>query len=187
MKFENIRVFVCVPGLGKSFLCKKDDRFVDMDEMRAKYKYASEDASEFEIEWAKGNRGEAKRRHSTEFIEQKTKELLENTDKILLFAPTPKIVEMIFKNQIPYCLVYHSRDCLSEVEERMRKRGNQENFIRSMIDSFEIFHKENEEDERPEFKIELGKNEFVSDIFQNPKKFLQRTKCQKNAKDVCFD
>lgn len=179
MEFEDIRVFVCVPGLGKSFLCKKDDRFVDMDELKARYKYASEDASELEIEWAKGNRGEAKRNHVTEFIEKTTKDFLENTNKILLFAPTPKIVDMIFRNQIPYCLVYHSKDCLPEIEERMRKRGNQENFIRSMIDPFESFHKANEEDERPKFKIELGVGEFLSDVFENPEKFTERIKTQK--------
>ena len=40
MELKDIRVFVCVPGVGKSYLTKSDDRFVDLDDMKARYKYA---------------------------------------------------------------------------------------------------------------------------------------------------
>lgn len=176
MKFKDIKVFVCVPAVGKSYLCNLDDRFVDMDELKARYKYAQEGATTKEIEWQKGNRGEAKRKHATEYIEEKTLELLKTTDKILLFAPNPSMVNMICKNQIPYCLIFHSKDCVNEIEQRMRNRGNQENFIRAMVDPIDKFYEDSIHDERPCIKIELFGGEYLADVFNNPQIFLQRSK-----------
>lgn len=163
MNMKDIRVFVCVPGVGKSWLCSHDSRFVDMDMLKARYKYAQEDLSDREIEELKGNRGEAVRLDSTEYIKNLTFNLLSSTTKILLFAPNPQIVNMIYENNIPYVLVYHSKDCVDEIEQRMRNRGNQENFIRSMIDPIDTFYSNSVNDKRPAFKIELFKGEYLSD------------------------
>lgn len=173
-RFEDIRVFVCVPAVGKSYLCRTNNHFVDLDELKARYKYANERLSEKEIERLKGNRGEAKRKDSVEYIKTKTLELLNTTDKILLFAPNPAIVNMICENNIPYCLVFHSKDCIQEIEQRMRGRGNQENFIRSMIDPIDEFYENNINDPRPCLKIELHSGEYLSDIFEHPNRFLSR-------------
>ena len=93
----------------------------------------------------------------------KLQKSLETTDKILLFAPNPKMVEMIVRNKIPYCLVFHSKSCIFEIEERMKKRGNKPNFIRSMIDPIDAFYEASVTDSRPAFKIELFEGEFLSD------------------------
>ena len=173
MELKDIRVFVCVPGVGKSYLAEMDDRFVDMDDLKARYKYAMENVSTKEMEWKKGNRGEPVRHKSTEYIQDLTRKYLKETDKILLYAPNPLIVDMIYKENIPYCLVYHSKDCVEEIRERMRARGNQENFINSMLDPIDSFYEASVTDTRPAFKIELFKGEFLSDkileIFGNNK------------------
>ncbi len=163
MELRDIRVFVCVPGVGKSYLVKKDDRFVDLDDLKARYKYAMEDVSEAQMEFLKGNRGKSVRDDSTEYMKKITLDYLNNTNKILLFAPNPLMVDMIFKQNIPYCLVYHSKSCVEEIRQRMRKRGNQENFINSMLDPIDEFYKASVEDKRPAFKIELFEGEFLSD------------------------
>lgn len=163
MKLKDIRVFVCVPGVGKSFLAKSDERFVDLDDIKCRYKYACEDKSEKELEWLKGNRGQAVRNDVNEYMEKLMLNLLKNSDKILLFAPNPKMVEMIYNNNVPYCLVFHSKDCVEEIRERMRKRGNQENFINAMLDPIDDFYKASQDDKRPMFKIELHKGEYLSD------------------------
>lgn len=163
MELKDIRVFVCVPAVGKSYLCKIDDRFVDFDDMKARYKYGFENLSDEEMERLKGNRGKALRSDSTEFIKKEIIRYLNHTDKILLFAPNPEIVNMIYENKIPYCLVYHSKEVVQEIEERMRKRGNQENFIRSMIDPIDEFYEASVTDKRPAFKIELFHGEYLSD------------------------
>ena len=81
----------------------------------------------------------------------------------MLFAPNPEIVNMIYENKIPYCLVYHSKDCIDEIEQRMIDRGNQPNFIRSMLDPIDEFYEASVTDTRPAFKIELFKGEFLTD------------------------
>ncbi len=164
MELKDIRVFVCVPAVGKTYLTKIDDRFVDLDELKARYKYDfKDDMTEAEMEWLKGNRGKAIREDSTEYIQKTLLDYLNNTDKILLFAPNPLIVDMIYKNKISYCLVYHSKSCIKEIEQRMRNRGNQENFIRSMIDPIDAFYEASVTDTRPAFKIELFEGEYLSD------------------------
>lgn len=165
MELKDIRVFVCVPGVGKSYLCKMDDRFVDLDDMKARFKYAMEDVSEKEMEWLKGNRGKAVREGSTEYMRTLMHKFLNETDKILLFAPNPLMVEMIYNAGIPYCLVYHSKDCAEEYKQRMRDRGNQENFIESMLgkEILDYFYANSVSDDRPAFKIELFPGEFLSD------------------------
>lgn len=173
-EFKKIRVFVCVPAVGKTYLCNNNKNFIDMDELKARYKYAQENASQEQIEWLKGNRGEAVRTDATDYIQSQTLKLLETTDKILLFAPNPAIVNMLFENHIPYCLVFHSKECIKEIEQRMRQRGNQENFIRSMLDPIDEFYANSVSDTRPAIKIELSSGEYLSDIFDNPQTFLER-------------
>ena len=163
MELKDIRVFVCVPAVGKSYLCKIDDRFVDFDDMKARYKYGFEDLSVAEMERLKGNRGKPLRDDSTEYIKNQIMKYLNETDKILLFAPNPEIVRMIYEKNIPYCLVYHSKSCVKEIEQRMIDRGNQENFIRSMIDPIDEFYEASVTDTRPTFKIELFEGEYLSD------------------------
>lgn len=163
MELKDIRVFVCVPAVGKSYLTKLSDKFVDLDDMKARYKYSFEDKSEKEMEWLKGNRGPSIRKDSDEYMEKQLLYYFNKTDKILLFAPNPRMVDMIYRNNIPYCLVYHSKDCVEEIRQRMRNRGNQENFINSMLDPIDTFYKESVEDMRPAFKIELYQGEYLSD------------------------
>ena len=164
VKLKDIRVFVCVPAVGKTYLCKHDDRFVDFDRMKAQYKYDQYQLSDRELEFLKGNRGEPKRLDSKDYIEKQLLFYLNNTDKILLFAPNPKIVELICQHNIPYCLVFHSKDCVEEIRKRMQNRGNQENFINSMLDPINEFYKNSVEDERHSVKIELHQGQYLSDV-----------------------
>ena len=164
MNLENIRVFVCVPGIGKTYLSKLDDRFVDLDSIKAMYKYGyDENISDFDFEGFKGNRGEAVRGSTTQYMEQQMLHYLNETNKILLFAPNPQMVEMIVNNHVPYCLVYHSKECVEEVRERMRNRGNKENFINAMLNPIDSFYEASVTDTRPAYKIELFNNEFLAD------------------------
>lgn len=166
MELKNIRVFVCVPGAGKSFLAKNDDRFVDMDWLKAKYKYNLPELSYEEMERSKGGHREVVNHNSIGYIEEKMRELLDKTDKVLFFAPNPDVVDMICKNHIPYCFIYFSHDCKEEIVRRLRQRGNSEEFIERMIGPFEEFYKSNVEDERPAFKIELKKGEYIADVMK---------------------
>ncbi len=91
-KLSNIRIYVCTPATGKSYLEKNYDCFVDMDALKAKYKYGIGDS---EMELYKGNRDKLIARAGAEkYISQKIDEFLANTDKILLFASNPKLLKL---------------------------------------------------------------------------------------------
>ncbi len=164
-QLKDIRVFVCVPGVGKTSLCEQDERFVDMDCIKCRHKYALENSPKEVVENLKGHYGNAVRKDTNEYMEKLTLDMLHNTDKILLFAPNPKMVEMIYRNNIPYCLVYHTLDCVDEYKDRMRKRGNDEQFIENMLGEGVIynFYKDSTTDTRPTHKIELQRGEYLAD------------------------
>lgn len=164
MELKDIRVFVCVPGVGKTYLQKMDNKFVDMDAKRALYKYGETDESG--LEKSKGNRGATVNKDYNEYMLREFRRYLKETDKILLFAPNPQMVQMIIDENVPYCLVYHSLDCVEEYKERMRNRGNEENFIESMLgdEIIKTFYEENTTDTRPLFKIELKPKQYLSDV-----------------------
>lgn len=163
MELKDIRAFVCVPGVGKTYMCKQSDRFIDFDEIKFRYKYGYENATDEEIEHLKGNHGKTLKDDSIEYIGKLIDKYYYNTDKILLFAPNAEIVEMIYQKHIPYCLVFHSKDCVEEIRNRMKKRGNQKNFIDSMLDPIDRFYEASITDTRPAFKIELHQGEYLSD------------------------
>ena len=167
MKIEDIRVFVCVPAVGKTTLEEIDDRFVDFDRLRGEYKYGINSKNKVEFESNKGNREEPIHKDTNEYIEKLLLDYLEKTDKILLLAPNSEMVDIIVKHNIPYCLVYHSsdRETVEEIRQRMKNRGNKENFIESMTspENMEKFYMKSVTDTRPTFKIELFKGEYLSD------------------------
>lgn len=164
MELKDIRVFVCVPGVGKTYLSKIDDRFVDLDNEKAMYKYGYTNITDKEFESFKGNRNKANAKSDTnEYMLGRFNYYLNETDKILLFAPNPSMVDMIYRSGTPYCLVYHSKSCVEEIRERMRNRGNTENFINSMLDPIDDFYHASVTDTRPTFKIELFEGEYLSD------------------------
>ena len=41
-------IIVCGPAVGKTYLSKNDSRFIDLDLMKAKYKYDIKNEDEFE-------------------------------------------------------------------------------------------------------------------------------------------
>ena len=161
MELKDIRAFVCVPGVGKSYLANTDPRFVDMDQMKVRYKYA-QNFTQMQIEQNKGLERKTVNHNSVEYIKNKTLELLRDTNKILLYAPNPDIVEMLVENKIPYCLVYVSLDCKEEIRMRMKNRGNSDEFIERMLGPLESFYAANVADTRPVFKIELQRGEYLS-------------------------
>ena len=164
MELKNIRIFVCATGTGKTYLSNNDERFVDLDNIRAVYKYNLWDLSADEREKNKGNRCQTIKQDSTEYIEDKLKHFLNETDKILLFAPHPEIMDMIYKNHFPYCLIYYLDDCKEEIRQRMFDRGNSEKFINSMLSKLKEYNDTYINDTRPDYKIILNKGEFLSDI-----------------------
>lgn len=158
-------IIVCGPAIGKTYLAENDNRFIDIDGMKADYKYNLYHLSKKEKEKGKLNRGKAINEDSLEYAI----ELLQQTikqNKIALLSYNKEIINFILENKYDYCLVYADKDSAFEYAKRMKIRGNNSIFIEQMTNkkSWDEFYKKNVEDKNPTYKIELKKGEYLSDI-----------------------
>lgn len=158
-------LIVCGPAVGKTYLAERDNRFIDLDEMKAVYKYGLENVSRYDRENGKYNRGKVVNNDSYEYIIKVIDEIILD-NKIGLLSFNDKILKYIYDKKIPYCLVYASKDSRLEYVDRMKKRGNKIDFIEAMASSnmWEKFYYKNVSDNNATYKIELEKGMYLSDI-----------------------
>ena len=156
-------VVVAGPAVGKTYLSKNDQRFIDLDEIKAKYKYNITNDENFEKN--KMNRGKAIHEDSLEYaLNILKKEIM--TEKIVLLSYNKQILDFVISNNIKYCLVYPNLNSREEYANRMRIRGNNEEFIQAMTNEkdWNLFFMKNSNDTKPAFKIELKEGEYLFDI-----------------------
>ena len=99
MKKYDCKVILCGPAIGKTYLAEHDDRFVDVDGMRARYKYNIQDISKKEFEEGKYNRGDAVNQDSTNYAINLLKEALKN-NKIALISYQKEILDYVIQSNI---------------------------------------------------------------------------------------
>ena len=165
MKKIKCNIIVCGPAIGKTYLAERDSRFVDIDGMKADYKYNLYNLSKEEKEKGKLNRGKIVNKDSTKYaIELLKKKISEN--HIVLLSYNTKIIDFLKENKYDYCLVYADKTLLEEYAERMKKRGNNSIFIEKMTNqkSWDEFYKKNINDKYPSYKIKLKSGQYLSDI-----------------------
>lgn len=162
---KNIKVIVCGPAIGKTYLARHDDRFVDLDDERAKYKYGLFDVSEYELERGKLNRTCVVNDDSSDYIIRRLEEELKK-GKIILLSYHEKILNYVISKGMDYCLVYASKEAREEYIERMRTRGNQDNFIESNASekNWDKLYEKNKNNSTARYKIELEKGKYLKDI-----------------------
>ncbi len=162
---RDIKVIVCGPAIGKTYLARNDSRFVDLDDERAKYKYDLWGVSDFELESGKFNRSGVSKKDTSEYIKRRIDEELIK-GKIILLSYHEKILEYVRSKDIGCCLVYASLDSRDEYVLRMKNRGNKENFIEGVANEkvWEEFYSSNVRDSRYDKKIELKRGQYLSDV-----------------------
>ncbi len=166
ININDIYVYVCVPASGKTYLTTISNNFIDLDRIRSNYKYnRPEDFPIEEHEATKGIKKEELRKDAIVLSAKLIQEALKE-QKIILMAPSPDLVEYINQEQIPYVLVFHNIKDIEVIKERMISRGNKERFIEKNcnIDIANKYYQEDLEDQKPNYKIELENNEYLSDI-----------------------
>lgn len=161
----NCNIIVCGPAIGKTYLAEQDSRFVDVDGMKADYKYNLYDLPIEEKEKGKLNRGETVKHDSTKYAIELLKKTI-NENRIALLSYHEKIIEFILENKYDYCLVYADKNLKNEYAQRMKKRGNNDLFIEQMTnqESWDDFYNKNINDKNPTYKIELKEGQYLSDI-----------------------
>lgn len=165
MKKINCNVIVCGPCCGKTFLAKNDRRFIDLDELKGRYKYGLDNVSDEEYEYGKLNRGKVVNNDSSNYAINILKQEIKNNN-IVLLSYNKKLIKFIQDSKINYCLIYASLDSREEYIKRMQKRNNCEAFINEMASkgAWKKYYDENINDKRPKYKIELKKGKYLSDI-----------------------
>ena len=156
-------VIICGPAVGKTYLSKNDSRFIDLDQIKAQYKYDITNTDDFEKN--KYNRGTIIHEDSLEYALNILKKEVKN-EKIILLSFNKDLLNYVINNKLKYCLVYPSIDCREEYINRMRLRGNSEQFIKAMTDEkiWNDYYYRNKNDIKPNLKIELKKGQYLSDI-----------------------
>ena len=156
-------VILCGPAVGKTYLSKTDSRFIDLDGMKAKYKYGIIDEIDFEKN--KLNRGKVIHQDSLEYALNILKKEIQN-DKIVLLSFNKELLAYLWDNNIDYFLVYPNINSREEYINRMKKRGNNEKFIESMtnVKDWNLFYSRNKNDTKPSYKIQLDEGQYLSDI-----------------------
>lgn len=165
MEKYKCNVIVCGPAIGKTYLSKIDNRFIDIDGLKADYKYGLKDIPLKEKERGKLNRGKIINNDSSKYAIELLKQTIKD-NKIALISYNTKIIEYIINNNIPYCLVYADKSLREEYAKRMKERGNNDFFINQMTDkiAWNDFYLKNEQDKIARYKIKLNNQEYLSDI-----------------------
>lgn len=159
-------IIVCGPAIGKSYLAEHDSRFVDIDEMKADYKYNLYEFSKEKKEKTKLNRGETINSNSSKYAIGLLEKTIANNQIALISYASKKIMKFIIDNGYDYCLVYANKNLREEYAIRMKDRGNSTIFIEKMTNQehWDNFYDENVNDEFAKYKIELKSGQYLSDV-----------------------
>ena len=159
-------IIVCGPAIGKSYLAEHDNRFIDIDEMKADYKYNLYGVSREEKEKTKLNRGETINSNSSKYAIELLGKTIANNQVALISYASKKIMSFIIDNGYEFCLVYANKNLREEYAERMKNRGNSTIFIEKMTNQehWDEFYDESVNDKNAKYKIELKSGQYLSEI-----------------------
>ena len=166
LEIYDCKIIICGPAIGKTYLAEHDDRFIDLDEIKANYKFGLYNATRKEMEEGKLNRGRVVNEDSTKYAIGILEKELENDKIILISSGNNGVVKYILENKIRYCLVYPELDLLDEYKRRMIERGNNTIFIEKIAnkEKWEEEYIKSVNDVNATYKIELKKGQYLSDI-----------------------
>ena len=165
MKYK-CNVIVCGPAVGKTYLAECDSKFIDLDDMKANYKYGLQNSTKEERERGKLNRGKVVNEDSTRYAIEILKKEIDRNHIVMISVGSKKLCKYLIDNKIDYCVVYPAIDLVDEYIGRMRKRGNSETFIKKLTNSikWEQDYYNCKNDLNAKYKIELKKGQYLSDI-----------------------
>ncbi len=162
-KYKKIKIFLCIPATGKSYLASVDKRFVDIDGEEADYKY--DYPKDMPIDDFSRHQGHSKvvRFDSEEYIHKKLLEHLAD-GKIILSATHKHILEFLDEKKLPYIIVQYHVDEVEHFKDRMRKRGNTEDFIEAMTKNRAESYINHKKDPNAVACIDIHEGEYLMDL-----------------------
>lgn len=158
------KIIAAFAGVGKSYLGKKYKNILDLESTY--YKWLEDGVAHLTEETRKGNKDRVlnpvwPQNYINEILNQK-----DNYDIVFIQLSHPRLKnEQIFeyfdKNNIEYYVARPNSSGWKYIEQRLRDRGNTEEFIGQVKDNFEIFIQEFSKDKYKQIIIDDG--EFLED------------------------
>jgi len=153
------RIVYAFPGSGKTFLCSKNPNYIEL---------SSEDYHWIKCEKSEGNKGNYKNINPS-WPDNYLYAILKAKEKYEFVFITHSGSELCRKNNIHYDIVYPEIDSKQDYISRMKKRGNNIEFINNMQENFEKYCFACANDEFADEKIKLKKGEFLEDVIKKLK------------------
>lgn len=119
-------------GIGKTTLAKKYKNVIDLES--SNYRWDNSKIMDIPVEQRKGTIRNSNPNWPLNYINA-IEEAIEKYDIVLVWIK-PEVLEIYEKNNIPYVLCYPSKKALPEYEQRFIKRGNNKEYIRRVIDTY---------------------------------------------------
>lgn len=162
-KLKNIKVYLCICATGKSYLASHDLRFVDVDQEEAMYKFGYDQNMPQEKFSQLQGHGKIVRNDSENYIHNKILQHLKN-GKIILSATHKHIFKFLEEQNIKYAIIQYSGKELDYFKDRMRQRGNSEDFINAMHEHREEAYQRHKNNKYASAVLDINENEYLSDI-----------------------
>lgn len=162
-KLKNANIFLCSCATGKTWLAKHDARFVDIDMEEAIYKYDLDQHISYDDFTKKQGHSVVVRTDSGSYIHARLLEHLAN-GKIILSASHRHIYEFLHSENLPYVYIQYSEKEIPAFSERMRKRGNTEDFIDAMLGYRGVSTLKQKIMQDATVVIDIYGNEYLSDL-----------------------
>lgn len=150
-------------GLGKTYLAKYNDKFIDLES--SDYQWLENDKYG-DKEQSKGNTEKVKNPSFPNNYVEEMKKLVAK-GKVPLIAAQPEVIEAASKAGLYIVMAYPSLDSKKDILKRYKDRGNAAGFIKLMEGNFEKFVESMKSNVYAIFSIEVEKGEFLTDYLTN--------------------
>ena len=129
---NNINVFLCSSGSGKTQLAKANNKYMDLDIIKTRCHYMFDNnITDEEIEILKSTEGLKRNPDYPNNYLNILKKYIDQGKKILL-VPQKLEIDFLQENNIDFCLIFPHPSCQREYEERFLKRGNSREFSKEV-------------------------------------------------------
>lgn len=148
-------------GIGKTTLAKKYKNVIDLES--SLYKYDNSGLENIPVEARKGTVRKENKDWPLNYINEIQKQV-EKYDIVLVWIHPP-VLDIYDKYNIKYTLCYPEKDAIEYYRQRYIQRGNNQEYISKVVDTYEVRKKEFDERDVP--KIILKGNETLEDYLIN--------------------
>ena len=151
------------PGMGKSYFFRNNSCYSTDNELMERPGNRILDSDSSDFSWIKDEDGNNTSERNPEFPENYIRHIKCNLyDKDIIFVSSHKQVrEALEREGLDYAIVYPSKKLKFHLLERYEKRGSSKEFVKLMLDNFDNFVDQIEEETFPVLVKINEPNEFI--------------------------